>query len=114
VSKHRMQPGLKMLVQPLGTNSEHEIETKGMRQCLLDFDGQMGIKGGGNIYLGLTDLDVYKNFQNCLFMIELWHAKSTNLNTTATNFYGPQTTDDLSALSCCAAATNMYHPSNLQ
>ncbi|PBK64863.1 hypothetical protein ARMSODRAFT_892428 [Armillaria solidipes] len=135
VSKHRMRPGRKTLVQPLGTNSEREIETKGMKQCLLDFDGQMGIKGGetsrmllwargdgGSFaaaqrlkkYLGLTDLDVYKNFQNRLFTVELWHAKSTNLNTTAANFYGPRTTDDPSALSRCAAATNMYRPSNLQ
>ncbi|PBK88625.1 hypothetical protein ARMGADRAFT_1033960 [Armillaria gallica] len=99
-----------------------------MKQCLLDFNGQMGIKGGETLrmllwpygdggtfvtaqhlkkYLGLTDLDVYKNFQNHLFTVELWHAKSTNLNITAANFYGPQTTNNPSALSRCAATTNI-------
>ncbi|PBK92339.1 hypothetical protein ARMGADRAFT_1105106 [Armillaria gallica] len=135
VAQHRMRDGRKTWVQPLGTNAEREIETKGMKQCLLDFDAQMAIKGeatagtllwacgdGGSFaaahrlkkYLLPTDHDVYKTFQNRLFTIELWHSKSTNLNTTATNFYGPKTSKDPSALSHCASATNMHRPPNTQ
>ncbi len=92
VAQHQMRNGQKTWVQPLGTNAEREIETKGMKQCMLDFDAQMGIKGqdtaktmlwfcsdGGSFaaanqlkkYLGVTDLDVYQSFQNRLFTIEL-------------------------------------------
>ncbi len=134
VAQHRMRDGQKW-VQPLGTNAECKIETKGMKQCLLDFDAQMAIKGevragtllwacgdGGSFatvhrlkkYLLPTNHNVYKKFQNRLFTIEVWHSKSTNLNTMVTNFYGHKTSKDPSSLSCCASATNMHCPPNTQ
>lgn len=106
-----------------------------MKRCILDFNRQMGVKGdetaklllwvcgdGGSFatvsclkkYLNVTDLDVYQTFHNHLATIEIWHVKSTNLNTMATNFYGPRTMKDVSTLFHSAAATNMHCPSNTQ
>ncbi|KAJ7874042.1 hypothetical protein B0H14DRAFT_2569452 [Mycena olivaceomarginata] len=43
LAKRRVAP-TKTVLQPLGTNSEREVENKGMQSALLDFDKQMGVE----------------------------------------------------------------------
>jgi hypothetical protein len=48
-SKTRCPITRKMSVQPLGTNSEHELETHGMHCALDDFASQMGLTAEDSI-----------------------------------------------------------------
>lgn len=111
---HRMRDGRKAKCQPLSTNSERSTETQGMRQAVNDFDSQTGIdsdapgnllswiRGDGASYANLLNLCNYSaplgTFKN---KIATWHMGVTDLNSTASNHYGPATSSDPSSLSKC-------------
>ena len=134
LAKHRMRENRTTLVQPIGTNAEREIETQGMARALVDFDQQMGIdpakcdnilfwvRGDGASHATLMRLqrymsvtpDIYKSFRNVISTPEWWHNKSTFLNCTAANHYGPATSKDPSSLSRSSNAANMKRPSDLK
>ncbi|KAF9033045.1 hypothetical protein BDZ89DRAFT_1012477 [Hymenopellis radicata] len=134
LAKHRMPDDHVTIVQPLGTNAEKEIENAGMYQSQLDFDAQMGIKpeyadkslqwerGDGGSFgtfcrvkkiMTVQDIDRYLSFRNRISTPEIWHSRATNLNTTASNHYGPPACGDPSSLTQNAAATSMYRPPDL-
>jgi hypothetical protein len=45
IVRHHMRPGQKTAVQPLGTNSEREVENEGMLRTVKDFEKQTGQDG---------------------------------------------------------------------
>ncbi|KAJ7308761.1 hypothetical protein DFH08DRAFT_927373 [Mycena albidolilacea] len=88
LAKRRVAP-VKTVLQPLGTNSEREVENKGMQSALLDFDKQM-------------------------VAATTWHTKATDLNSCASNHFGPAASKDPSSLSHNSSATNMKRPTDLK
>ncbi|KAK6987804.1 hypothetical protein R3P38DRAFT_2574293 [Favolaschia claudopus] len=133
LAKHRI-PVHKSVLQPLGTNTEREVENKGMYNALLDFDKQMGVdpkkcdnilswvRGDGASHATVTRLkrilattpDIYSSFRNVITTPELWHTKATDLNSCASNHYGPAAAKDPSSLSRSSNATNMKRPTDLK
>ncbi|KAJ6584221.1 hypothetical protein B0H10DRAFT_1833009, partial [Mycena sp. CBHHK59/15] len=134
IAKHHMRAGRKTLVQPLGTNTEREVETQGMGRAILNFDQQMGAEPekSHNIlswvpcdgvshatimclkkYLSVTP-DIYKYFRNVISTLESWHTKTTDLNSCVSNHYDPAASKDLSSLSCSSNAANMKRPTDLK
>ncbi|THU99818.1 hypothetical protein K435DRAFT_794635 [Dendrothele bispora CBS 962.96] len=137
---HRMREGRKTKLVPLGTNSEHEIETEGMKCAIHDFLSQSGWQpeysskfiawfgGDGRSVLAMDrakkylaqhyDPDDpesdYKILHNLLPTIGLWHTQSTNQNTIAENHFGPAVTDDPSALSRSASCAGFKRPTNFK
>ena len=135
IAKWRMHSGRKTWVQPLGMNSELEIQTQGMHRAILDFEGQMGITedsasrflhwiGGDGAsftamwrvidYLGGTSTDNLETCCNILPTTEIWHKRQTNLNTLASNHYGPVSSNDPSSLSQNSGLTGMKQPTDLK
>ncbi|KAJ7742234.1 hypothetical protein B0H16DRAFT_1728188 [Mycena metata] len=122
---HRLNPH-KTILQPLGTNSEHQIENKEYQEGFFDFDRQMGVEpeksddllswsqGDGRLVTSLTTPNIYKSFRNAVSTPEVWHTKATNLNSNASNHYGPAASPDPSSLSRSSNATNMKRPSDLK
>ncbi|KAL0563870.1 hypothetical protein V5O48_018192, partial [Marasmius crinis-equi] len=138
---HRMRDGRKTKVQPLGTNSEKEMETSGMASCLHDFFSQSGVKpehaskhilwvsgDGGSVlsmdqakkYLAtmfdpsdISSTD-YNTLHSLLPTMELWHTQATSQNAIAANHFGPSTTSDPSALSRSAHAAKFKRPTNFR
>jgi hypothetical protein len=106
-------------LQPLGTNTEREIETQGMARALMDFDSQMGVgpeeadkllswvcRDGAShattlrLQKHLCSIpDNHQSFQNRVSTPEIWHAKATMINSISANHYGPGTSKDPSSLS---------------
>ncbi|KAF9001634.1 hypothetical protein BDZ89DRAFT_1244215 [Hymenopellis radicata] len=140
VAQHRMREGRKTRVVPLGANSHQEMETNGMKEAQKDFDTQVGhtpeatVKArcalwdggdGGSVLSGARvirhrlpqlaseSVDIHTAFANRFWTPGLWHQKATMINSLATNYYGPATTKDPSALYRLASATNMYIPRDL-
>lgn len=134
-AKHRMREGRKTVIQPLGTNAEKETETQGMMRAMLDFEKQMGLdakameglilmhRGDGASIAAMGRIkqylsahpDDYKAFRNRLPPgPEIWHARSTDLNSIASNHFGPAASSDPSALSKSATAANTKRPANLK
>ncbi|KAJ6622990.1 hypothetical protein B0H10DRAFT_1944291 [Mycena sp. CBHHK59/15] len=64
-------------------------------------------------YLALTS-NIYKSFRNIVSTQETWHTKSTDLNSCASNHYGPVTSKDPSSLSRRSTARNMKRPTDLK
>ncbi|KAJ8090936.1 hypothetical protein PM082_024860 [Marasmius tenuissimus] len=120
---HRMRDGRKTRVQPLGTNSEKEMETAGMTRCLHDFFSQSGIQpehaskhifwvsGDGSSVLSMeraknylaTHVDPssssttdYDTLSNLLPIMELWHAKQLAKIAGAAKFKRPSNFRDTS------------------
>ncbi|KAG6906503.1 hypothetical protein DXG01_013606 [Tephrocybe rancida] len=134
IAKHRMREGQKMVVQPLGTNTEKEVETQGMLHAMLDFEKQMGLdernlegkmimpSGDGASFAAILWLkkylaqhpDDYKSCRNWVSLPELWHTKATNLNSIVENHYGPIASPDPSSLSKSATTANTKRPTNLK
>ncbi|THU77523.1 hypothetical protein K435DRAFT_877734 [Dendrothele bispora CBS 962.96] len=137
---HRMRDGRKSTLIPLGTNSEKEIQTEGMKRAIHDFLLQSGFPAesasklivwmggdGGSVlamdrakqYLALhydpddphTD---YSTLHNLLPTIGIWHTQATNQNTIAENHFGPAVTNDPSALSRSASCANFKRPTNFR
>ncbi|KAJ7791639.1 hypothetical protein B0H13DRAFT_1454109, partial [Mycena leptocephala] len=127
---HRMRDGRKAKCQPLSTNSERSKETQGMRQAVKDFDCQTGIdsdapgnllswiRGDGGSYANLLNLFNYSaplgTFKNKIATPEIWHTGATDLNSTASNHYGPATSSDPSSLSKCSNIAGFKRPSNVK
>ncbi|KAJ7808146.1 hypothetical protein B0H14DRAFT_2525469 [Mycena olivaceomarginata] len=122
------------ILQPLGTNSEREVENKGMQSALLDFDKQMGVepeksdnilswvRGDGASHATVmrlkkilaTSPNIYDSFCNVISTPETWHTKATDLNSCASNHFGPAASKDPSSLSHNSNATNMKRPTDLK
>ncbi|KAF7358185.1 hypothetical protein MVEN_00867000 [Mycena venus] len=133
LAKRRLEPRKKRL-QPLSTNSEQQMENKGYQAGFRDFDEQMGIEpekcddllswnradGGGHGTLmrqkmiQVTTKDIYTSYRNAISTPETWHTKSTKLNSTASNHYGPAASPDPSSLSRSSNAANMKRPTDLK
>jgi len=134
LAKKRMRDGRRTTVQPLGTNAEREVETQGMMRACLDFEQQLGlnqesmknlifmIRGDGASIAAVQRIkkymcahpDDYLAFRNRVTPgPEVWHTIATNLNTLATNHYGPVASADPSALSKSAIAAGVKRPANL-
>jgi hypothetical protein len=133
LAKYRLNPD-KTVLQPLGTNSERELENKGYQSGFFDFDQQMGIdpdkcnnilswsRGDGASHATLMRLkriqvtteNVYKSFRNAISTPETWHTKATDLNSCASNHYGSAASRDPSSLSRSSNAANMKRPTDLK
>ncbi|KAK7015321.1 hypothetical protein R3P38DRAFT_3321645 [Favolaschia claudopus] len=130
---HRI-PLHKTDLQPLGTNAEQEGTSQGMHQALKDFDQQIGVqpekfrnilswvRGDGASHatiMGLKKLladtpDIYDSLRNVITTPETWHTKATDLNSCASNHYGPAASKDPSSLSRSSNAANMKRPTDLK
>jgi hypothetical protein len=60
-----------------------------------------------------TTPDIYTSYRNAISTPETWHTKSTQLNSTASNHYGPAASPDPSSLSRSSNAANMKRPTDL-
>ncbi|KAJ7027286.1 hypothetical protein C8F04DRAFT_1212422 [Mycena alexandri] len=130
LAKHRMREGRKTPVQPLSTNSEHELTAQGLERAIYDFDGQIGIeteiddgllellRGDGASYVMLLRLSKFcaplGKFKNKIPLLEIWHNGSTTQNSIATNHYGPATSSDPSSLSKCSSTAGFKRPANVK
>ncbi|KAF8144094.1 hypothetical protein K438DRAFT_1910977 [Mycena galopus ATCC 62051] len=133
LAKHRL-PVTTAMLQPLGTNCEREVENKGMQNAIFDFDKQTGIepdnhtnilswvRGNGASHATLMRLkktlvttpNIYHSFRNVISTPETWHTKATDLNSCASNHYGPASSKDPSSLSRSSNAANMKRPTDLK
>ncbi|KAF8168605.1 hypothetical protein K438DRAFT_2064437 [Mycena galopus ATCC 62051] len=133
LAKHRL-PVTTAMLQPLGTNCEREVENKGMQNAIFDFDKQTGIepdnhtnilswvRGDGASHATLMRLkktlvttpNIYHSFRNVISTPETWHTKATDLNSCASNHYGPASSKDPSSLSRSSNAANMKRPTDLK
>ncbi|KAJ7016698.1 hypothetical protein C8F04DRAFT_1244801 [Mycena alexandri] len=124
----------KKTVQNLSTNSEREMTSQGMQRGRGDFDKQMGIepskcdnlldwiRGDGGSHATLMNLkkylgvepNIYESCRNVISTPETWHTKATDLNSCASNHYGPAASKDPSSLSRSSNATNMKRPTDLK
>ncbi|KAJ7712475.1 hypothetical protein B0H14DRAFT_3171882 [Mycena olivaceomarginata] len=104
LAKHRLEPR-KTRLQPLGTNTEQQMENKGYQAGFRDFDKQMGIEpenpttccrgiaGDGGTHGTLTRLkhiqvttkNIYASYRNAISTPETWHTKSTQLCASSQN-----------------------------
>ncbi|KAJ8089852.1 hypothetical protein PM082_018428 [Marasmius tenuissimus] len=133
IAKHRMRDGWKTEIQPLGCNSEREVETQGILRAIHDFAQQIGVTGdicdkhglwvGGDgatfaamrraqDFLSPHPSDGFQTLGGIIPGLEIWHTRATMLNTLATNHYGPDTSKDPSSLSQNANATGMKRPTD--
>ncbi|KAJ7820375.1 hypothetical protein B0H13DRAFT_1921278 [Mycena leptocephala] len=109
---------------------ERSTETAGMERAVGDFDLQLGldpevdtcllewIHGDGASYANLVRLtklcaQMEKKFTNKITTPEIWHTGVTDLNSIATNHYGPAASSDPSSLSTPPNAAGFKCPSNL-
>ncbi|KAK7028578.1 hypothetical protein R3P38DRAFT_2525871 [Favolaschia claudopus] len=135
MTKRRLPPDGKTVVQPLGTNAERETETQGMMRAMLDFEAQMGLdekamegliitpRGDGASIAAMWRIkkylsahpNHYKAFQNCVPPgPEIWHTRWTQLNSISANCYGAASAQDPFALSKSATAVGAKRPSDLK
>ncbi|KAJ7939688.1 hypothetical protein B0H13DRAFT_2300386 [Mycena leptocephala] len=118
IAKHLLPEDRKTINQPIGTNAEHELELKGMRAALSDFDQQLGVepeksdnilswsRGDGASHATIMRLKKYlvtsenicHSFRNVISTPETWHTKATDLNSCASNHFGPAASKDPSSL----------------
>ncbi|KAL0061595.1 hypothetical protein AAF712_011564 [Marasmius tenuissimus] len=133
VALHRMPDNVQTEIQPLGTNAEKEVETQGLKRCILDFDQQSGLDavddekvlqwvGGDGAtfatflrlqkYLAPTSLSNRDTLRNKIGTPEAWHAKHTALIAIAQNHFGPATSMDPSSLSKLYASINFKRPAD--
>lgn len=142
LAKQRMGEGRITRIQCLKSNAEKEMELVGMQWVMQDFDEQRGFKpeysedlldwysGDGGSYKCM--LSVRRNLlitqtltpesikadartaSGKIFTPEVWHMRSTNLSTVASNHFGPAASPDPSSLSRSAAATGMHRPPDLK
>jgi hypothetical protein len=128
-AKHQMRDDHgRTVIQPLGTNSEKEVEMAGMMRALVDFQMQMGITAdsmnnsmlwvrGDGASIGTmarlkknsaTNTNHFKAFRNLVTSPpEIWHTRATALNTTASNHYGPIGSKDPSSLAKSGKIANV-------
>ncbi|KAL0566093.1 hypothetical protein V5O48_015922 [Marasmius crinis-equi] len=131
---HRIPDDRRTQIQPLGTNSEREIEIHGMKSCIEDFVGQTGfaavgvdeevlewVSGDGatfqtcqNLqkYLAPTALGNRETLRNKIVTPELWHTKDKALKAILETHAGPATSSDPSSLSKLYALAGFKCPPN--
>ncbi|KAK7059604.1 hypothetical protein R3P38DRAFT_2388527, partial [Favolaschia claudopus] len=135
MTKRRLPPNRKTVVQPLGTNAERETETQGMMRAMLDFEAQMGLdekamegliitpRGDGASIAAMWRIKKYlsahpshyKAFRNRVPPgPEIWHTRWTQLNSISANCYGAASAQDPFALSKSATAVGAKRPSDLK
>ncbi|KAJ6540144.1 hypothetical protein DFH09DRAFT_929730, partial [Mycena vulgaris] len=135
MTKHRLRRGRKTVVQPLGTNAERETETQGMMHAMLDFKSRMGLnekvmedliitpRGDGASIATMWQIKKYLSAHPSHYKAmrtrapagpEIWHTRWTDLNTIASNCYGPVTSIDPVALSKSATAAGAKRPTDLK
>ncbi|THU92216.1 hypothetical protein K435DRAFT_840650 [Dendrothele bispora CBS 962.96] len=132
IAIHRLPADRLTQIQPLGTNSEREVETQGMKRCIEDFDEQIGftsddlvewVGGDGATFATILRLQKYlaptafsnrATLRNKIATPELWHAKDTAIKTIAQNHFGPSTSSDPSSLSKLYTSAGLKRPSNLK
>ncbi len=135
IAKRPRRAGRKTEMQALGANAEREMEIQGMARAITDFSSQMGIteeyakhlllwiRGDGGSFATALRLKKYKlptgktNLERFIHIIltpEIWHFRATNVNTVASNHFGPVASDDPSSLSKAYSAANMKRPSDLR
>jgi hypothetical protein len=61
-----------------------------------------------------TTPSIYHSFRNIISTPENWHTKATDLNSCASNHYGPAASKDPSSLSRSSNAANMKRPTDLK
>ncbi|KAF7371704.1 hypothetical protein MVEN_00026800 [Mycena venus] len=133
LAKHRI-PVRKKRLQPLATNAEREVTYQGMKSCFADHDKQMGIepekcdnilswtRGDGASHGTIKGLQKFlavsrkisTSLRNTLSTPEFWHTKGTDVNSCASNHYGPASSKDPSSLSRSSNAANMKRPTDLK
>ncbi|THU84431.1 hypothetical protein K435DRAFT_870254 [Dendrothele bispora CBS 962.96] len=136
IAIHRIPDDRRTKIQPLGTNSEQEVEIHGMKRCIEDFDGQIGFTGAGaddrllewvsgdgasfaaiiNLqkYLAPTSLGNRETLRNKIVTPEIWHTKDKALKAIAEEHFGPPTSADPSSLSKLYTLAGLKRPSNLK
>ncbi|KAJ8074038.1 hypothetical protein PM082_012329 [Marasmius tenuissimus] len=116
VAKHHMPDGWKTEIQPLGCNSEREVEMQGILWAVHNF-----ARGDGATYAAMRRAQDFlspnpsnnlETFGGVIPTIEICHTRATMLNTLATNHYGPENSKDPSSLSQNANATGMKRPTD--
>ena len=101
--KHQINPKRHSSIHPLGTNSENEVTTRGLKRAMSDFLEQMGIteeyiqtnqqvtifSGDGKTFEGMLKIKKYLqheepgDFRSFRFVepnLAIWHAKWTDLS----------------------------------
>ena len=133
LEKTQIPPTCKSKITPLTTNSADEMHIQGLKQGVLDFlNTQMGItaenlndkvsilSGDGKTYamllllkklLSLESSD-YESLRWIYPLLELWHAKWTDLSRVVRAHWG--STNDPSSLASVAKISNCPTPSDLQ
>ncbi|THU81189.1 hypothetical protein K435DRAFT_694087 [Dendrothele bispora CBS 962.96] len=129
IAIHRIPASRQTQIQPLGTNSERELESQGMKRCIADFDSQIGFEGedllewvGGDGASFATILRLQKYLAPTAFnnrdtlrnKIAIWHAKDTALKAIAQNHFGPSTSADPSSISKLYTVAGLKRPANLK
>ncbi|KAG6835289.1 hypothetical protein H0H93_003080 [Arthromyces matolae] len=135
LTKNQIPPTRKSKVIPLATNSADEMHVQGMKQGLLDFFSvQMGINeetlrnrcfiksGDGKTFDQLHKLKKYsvsekgdfQSFRWLVPLLELWHAKWTDLSRVARAHWGKNFPDDPSTLEFAAKITESPSPTDLR
>ncbi|KAL0578106.1 hypothetical protein V5O48_003885 [Marasmius crinis-equi] len=123
VALHRIPDNVRTVVQPLGTNAEKEVETQGLKRCIIDFDQQSGLTAADDErvleWLG-GDGATFATFQrlqkdtlrNKISTPEAWHAKHTALIAIAQNHFGPAACMDPSSLSKLYGSISFKRPAD--
>ncbi|THU76265.1 hypothetical protein K435DRAFT_705186 [Dendrothele bispora CBS 962.96] len=136
IAVHHIPEDRQTTIQPLGTNSEREVEIHGLKRCIEDFDSQIGFTAGGanettlewisgdgatfqtflNLqkYLAPTALDNRETLRNRVATPETWHAKDKALKAIAQEHFGPPTCTDPSSLSRLYQLCGFKRPANLK
>ncbi|THU82412.1 hypothetical protein K435DRAFT_691498 [Dendrothele bispora CBS 962.96] len=139
VAIHRIPNSRRTKIQPLGTNSEREVEIHSMKRCIKDFDAQIGFTAagaddsllewvGGNPntgdgasfaailnlqkYLAPTSLGNRETLRNKIVTLEIWHAKDKAMKAIAEEHFGPPSSSDPSSLSKLYTVAGLKRPSN--
>ncbi|KAF8056184.1 hypothetical protein FPV67DRAFT_1731334 [Lyophyllum atratum] len=135
LTKRQIPQTRKSTITPLATNNADEMHVQGLKQGLLDFFSvQMGIdketlqnrcfikSGDGKTFDQLHKLKKYlaaeegdfESFRWLVPLLELWHAKWTDLSRVARTHWGKDSPDDPSTLSFAARLAQCPTPSDLR
>ncbi|KAJ8075658.1 hypothetical protein PM082_021288 [Marasmius tenuissimus] len=135
IAIYRIPDDHRSVIQPLGTNAEREVETQGLKRCIIDFDEQAGLTTGDDEevlewvggdgatfatfqrlqkYLAPTSHNNRDTLRNKIATPEAWHAKHTALIACSENHFGPATCSDPSSMSKLYASINFKRPADLK
>ncbi|KAJ7923991.1 hypothetical protein B0H13DRAFT_2399024 [Mycena leptocephala] len=109
---HRIAVSKKVL-QPLATNAERELSDS-ESPVLGSRRRRFARHSYGTKRILATLEDNYESMRNVISTPETWHTKATDLNSCASNHYGPAASKDPSSLSRSSNAANMKRPADLK